>query len=90
MMHSRKSGSFFQGPGRESARQNKEYALVRATLVQRTDDAILLTNDKAITAVWVPKYALNVAGRVAEARAPLKAEIEVGVELKMAESKGLI
>lgn len=33
---------------------------------------------------------MNVAGRVAEARAPLKAKIEIGVELKMAESKGLI
>lgn len=81
---------FHSAPGRENAHSQKEYALVRATIVQRTDDAILLTNENTITAVWVPKYALNVAGRVAEARAPLKSEIEIGVQLNMALSKGLV
>ena len=84
------SRPFRSAPGRENARDHKEYTLVRAMLVQRTDTAILITNDKTVVAIWVPKYALNVAGRVAEARAPLKSEIEIGVELNMALAKGLV
>lgn len=81
---------FRSAPGRENAHRHKEYTLVRAEMVQRTDTAILITNEKTVVAVWIPKYALNVAGRVAEARAPLKSEIEIGVELNMALAKGLV
>lgn len=82
---------FHSPPGRENAHQHKEYATVRAVLANRSDKgALLLTNDKLVVPVWVPPQALDSRGKIAAARAPLKSEVEIGVELNMAIAKGLV
>lgn len=83
--------TFHSAPGREGAHAPKEFATVKATLAKRSDKgALLLTNEKLTVPVWVPPHALDSRGKIAAARAALKSEIEIGVELNMALSKGLI
>lgn len=83
--------AFHSAPGRENSISNKEFATVKATLANRSEKgALLLTNEKLTVPVWVPPHALDSRGKIAAARAPLKSEIEIGVELNMALQKGLI
>jgi hypothetical protein len=81
---------FHSAPGRERAHRQVEYAIVKATLANRTDHALLLTNENVAAPVWVPRHNLDSRGKVAADRAPLKSEITVGVELNTALEKGLV
>lgn len=82
--------AFHSSPRRENARPVTEYAQVKATLANRTDLAILVSHPDLVQAVWVPKKALDIGGKLQADNAPLKSEIEIGVELKLALEKGLI
>lgn len=84
------SRAFHSAPGRESAHRNVEYATFKAILAQRTDGAVLLARDDLVSPVWVPRRALDITGKLAVEKAPLKSEIEIGVELKLAIEKGLV
>lgn len=75
--------------GREHAHSEPEYATVKATLAQRTDKAILLAREDLVHPVWVPLRAINFRGRATAAAAPLKSDIELGVELGFALKNGL-
>lgn len=80
----------FHSSRREHAAPRTEYATVKGTLAQRTDAAILFDRDDLVQAVWIPRYALDIAGKLAAENAPLKSTIEIGVELQMAMQKGLV
>lgn len=83
--------TFHQPSGRENARRNVEYATVKATLANVSEKgAVLITNDKVTIPVWIPPQALDSRGRIAAARAPRNSEIEIGIELELALSKGLV
>lgn len=74
----------------DHARPHVEYATVKATLAQRTESAILLSRDDLPMAVWVPLYALETYSKIQVLKAALKTEIELRIELHMAQVKGLV
>jgi hypothetical protein len=83
--------TFHQPPGRENARRQVEYATVKATLANRSDrGAILITTETVVIPVWIPPQALDTRGKIAAARAVLKTEITIGIELELALQKGLV
>ena len=74
----------------EQARRNVEYATVKGLLANFTDGAILVSTEKLTIPAWVPRQALEPASRAMIYRKVRGDEIEVQVELKMAQEKGLL
>ena len=77
-------------PFNEHAFSPTEYALVKATLANITDGAVLLSNDSMTAPVWVPRQALDAASRALIYRSVRGQEVELRVELKLALQKELV
>lgn len=74
----------------DHVRRPDEHATVKATLANWTDGAVLLTSDKIVVPVWVPRRALDPASQALIFRTGRGAEIEIRVSLKLALDKGLV
>lgn len=75
---------------RDHAPRHIEYVTVKATMANWTDAAILITSEKLTTPAWVPRTALEPTCRAVAWRTLRGGNVELQIEIKMAESKGLI
>lgn len=82
--------AFHTAPGRETAKRNVEYAIVKANLAQRTDKAVLLSREDLVQAVWVPKFRLEISSRIQAEKAVLKTEVALSIELDFALAQNLV
>lgn len=81
---------FRSAPGRENAHRQVEYAVVKATLANRTDKAVLLSREDLVAAVWVPNFRMEISSRIAAARSVLKTEVSLSIELPFALENKLV
>lgn len=73
----------------DHARREVEYATVKATIVNFTEFAVLLSNEKSGSA-WVPKFTLDPASRAILHRKHRGDEVELQIELELALKKNLV
>lgn len=73
----------------DHAKRETEYATVKATIVNLTQYAVLLRNEKC-GAAWVPKFALDPVSRALLHRSKREDEVELQVELDLALKKSLV
>lgn len=75
---------------REHATHHAEYGTLKVKLIQRSDGAALLESlDTQITA-WMPRQCIEFGSWKAINAAQLRDEIEVRMDLKKADEKGLV
>lgn len=75
---------------REHAARQVEYGTIKVRLIQRSDSAALLESlDTQVTA-WMPRQCIEWSSWKAINAAQLRDEIEVRMDLKKADEKGLV
>lgn len=82
--------AFHNAPGRESTTRFVEYAIVKATYLNATAKAVLLTTERAPVATWVPLRKVEPCSRLVIARASRDMLISIQVELATALERGLV
>lgn len=73
----------------DHSKRTVDYALVKATIVNFTEYAVLLSNEKT-AAAWVPKFALDTVSRAMLTKKSRGDQVELQVELDLALKKSLV
>lgn len=81
---------FHSTPGRESASRFTEYAIVKATYLNATAKAVLITTERMTIPSWVPLRRIEPTSRLVIARATTGMAISIQVELETALERGLV